>query len=104
VTPVATVLRASSACRDCGQLIAWVATSRGNVMPVDPEPDPAGNVAVMRDDAGQVVSRVVGLRPPAPFETLYMPHVATCTPLRLFDPRPAGAGNVIPITRAAGRR
>jgi len=33
-----------------------------------------------------------------------MPHVATCTPLRLFDPRPAGASNVIPITRAAGRR
>jgi hypothetical protein len=101
---VPTILQASSACRACGQRIAWVTTSHGNAMPVDPEPTPAGNVAVMRDGAGRVISRVATqTRPPEAFETVYMPHVATCSPLALFRAPPAGGSNVIPINRRRRR-
>jgi hypothetical protein len=49
-------------------------------MPVNPDPDPGGNVAVRIDGAGTRIGRVLGRdQKPAGGERLYCPHFATCT-------------------------
>lgn len=49
-------------------------------MPLNPEPDPAGNVACYHDETGRLRGRVlVSGQEPSPHETRYMPHFATCT-------------------------
>lgn len=70
------MLDTESRCRSCDQLIAWCLTPKGKRMPVDPEPDPDGNVIVW-SALGQQRCRVVktdehvhGMR--------YTSHFATC--------------------------
>ncbi|SCL32110.1 hypothetical protein GA0070616_4389 [Micromonospora nigra] len=46
-------------CRSCPAQIIWTVTDRGRDMPVDAEPDPAGNVALSVNDKGQIVASVV---------------------------------------------
>jgi hypothetical protein len=49
-------------------------------MPVNPVPDPGGNVAVRIDGTGTRIGRVLGKgQKPAGGERLYCPHFATCT-------------------------
>ena len=49
-------------------------------MPVNPKPDPGGNVAVRVDGTGTRIGRVlVGDQKPAGGERRYCPHFATCT-------------------------
>lgn len=96
--PMPTVIKATSKCRTCAAPIGWVRTRHGNALPVDPTPDPAGNVAVHKNVHGVVVARVITHEMPAAgWETVYTPHFATCdpTPATLFDPPPAG--NVAPL-------
>lgn len=42
-------------CRSCGDAILWVKTSAGNVMPLNKEPDPEGNI-VLVDGVARVLS------------------------------------------------
>lgn len=68
-------------CRRCQQPVRWTRTQAGKPFGVNPDPDPAGNTAVMRDAAGTLRSRRVSAASTLqPFERLMMPHVATCTP------------------------
>lgn len=76
---MSTLLEARAECEYCSEPIAFVITARARLMPVDPAPNPEGNVAVMRDAGGRLISRVVSRGNPCqPWETLYMPHFATC--------------------------
>ena len=68
-------------CRRCRAVVLWVVLPSGKTMPVDPTPDPAGTVAVMRDPALGYVGRVVTTAVPARhFEHLHTTHFATCAP------------------------
>lgn len=63
----------SNTCRSCSARVRWVRTKAGKPMPLDPEPNEAGNVTL--DEAGVATvhspqSDAEGVR--------YMPHFATC--------------------------
>jgi hypothetical protein len=81
--------------------------ARGRPLLLDPEPNPEGNQAVMQPPAGPLQTRQLGKDDkPRPYETVYMPHVATCG--RKQQPEPAAPrplpGNVTPISRAPSRQ
>lgn len=90
-------------CRRCNALIRWARTSAGKLMPLDREPDDAGNVWLL---AGRYTPRGaqliahVGPDPTPPLDLdptavgPYMPHFATC-PIANDDPP-----LVSPATRA----
>lgn len=78
-----------STCRGCGAPIRWVRTEHGNLMPIDPDPDPDGNVELV-DDTGaaldaaaldrfqRTVTAVVHAQPTLTGGDRWMPHHATC--------------------------
>lgn len=80
-----------SACRAavCGARILWAATPptpqkpSGARMPLDPDPNPAGNV-VLRDGYAHVLGKD---EKPAADETVFMPHFATCPARKAFARR-----------------
>lgn len=92
---------ASVSCRGCGQRVFFVRTVAGKKLPVNLEPDPAGNTAVYRDGSGCFVGRSLTKADPtpAPFEKVYMPHMATCTKLHRSTPGAPLPANVIPISK-----
>lgn len=69
-----------SNCRNCGQLIGFIRTEKGRLMPVDPEiiPYMEGGDQKLINEYG----RVVACHFPESGETAdgngYMPHFATC--------------------------
>lgn len=67
-----------AACAGCGKPILWAVTDNAKRMPLDPEPDPDGNVAVWQDTGRRCRVLLKGEQPTA-YERLYMPHWATCT-------------------------
>jgi hypothetical protein len=73
-----------STCRACGERIVFavVGNKQGRPpsrMPLNPDPDPAGNVAVYKEATGALVGRVLGKdKQPLGYERLMMPHFATC--------------------------
>lgn len=67
------VPQARHVCRYCHRPVMWTRTAaRNKLMPLDPEPNPAGNVELTT--AGAVVHG----QPPLLVAELYMPHFATC--------------------------
>lgn len=88
-----------SACRGCGAPIRWVRTVHGNLMPIDPDPDPDGNVELV-DDTGAPVDAAALDRFPLPATAVvhaqptltggdrWMPHHATCPDADQFRGRP----------------
>lgn len=77
-------------CRACRLPIRFVKLGNGKALPVNPQPNPAGNVAC-KTIAGQLHGRVVGprSRPPMAGEEVYLAHFATCTHYtRPTKPRP----------------
>lgn len=71
---------AAKRCQWCPALIITAATERAKTMPLDPEPNPDGNVAVHADAMGNLHCRVLRKgEEPLDYETRYMPHWATCT-------------------------
>lgn len=64
-----------SACRSCGAPIRWVTTGAGNLMPLNAEPDPAGNIEVLEGD--WAVVHPAGQTTLDPGER-WMPHWAVC--------------------------
>ena len=69
------------ACRACHAEIWWAETEQGKRMPVDADPSPDGNVAVVREGAGEAPP-VVRVLPagdlPLNLVVLYTSHFATC--------------------------
>ena len=65
----------SATCRWCGRPMRWLKSTRDRNLCVDPDPDPAGNVAVIDGRArvlkGDALAEWKGQR--------WMPHAATCT-------------------------
>ncbi len=72
----------------CPLLMATVTSEKdGQVkvsrMPLDPQPNPLGNVAAYKDASGRIQARVLKKgEVPASHERVYMPHFATCPVLR----------------------
>lgn len=49
----------SATCGSCGEAIVWATTETGRHMPLDAVPTDTGNVAVHRDNTGQLRARVL---------------------------------------------
>jgi hypothetical protein len=62
-------------CPYCGEEIVWAVTQSGKLMPVNPEPHPAGSLKLFRNRAGRRAVTVVASKS-AP--DLHRPHLATC--------------------------
>lgn len=92
-----------SGCRQCGLDVLWALTKTGAKMPVDPEPNEGGNVAVYRDHLGQLRARVVMVGAPIEdYERRAMPHIATCVK-KAPTPKPMPEG-VVSLAAARDRR
>jgi hypothetical protein len=94
-------------CRRCRQPVLPARTERGRRIALDPEPDPGGNQAAFQDSDGTWKTRQFGpgSDPPWDWETVYMPHVATCSPTAApVVPVASLPKNVTPITAARSVR
>ncbi len=68
-----------SACRTCQADVVWAVTAAGKRMPVDAEPVPEGNVALVELDGGQVHATVLAEGEALlTDEPLYLSHFVTC--------------------------
>lgn len=68
-----------SACRSCGADIVWAVTAAGKRMPVDAEPVPEGNVALVDLASGEIHATVLGEGEALlAEEPLHLSHFATC--------------------------
>jgi hypothetical protein len=65
-------------CRSCGARIVWTVTERGRRMPIDPVPNPAGNIILRERAAGLEPVAVYTSAPPAEGEKRFTSHFATC--------------------------
>ncbi|MEO3976335.1 hypothetical protein [Streptomyces sp. CAU 1734] len=98
------------ACRRCRAPIWWAVTAAKhrqavNAVPVDAEPDPAGRLALYRDDTGRLRVRTL-TKERAELEHAEvrgMAHAATCgrptAPVAVAEPEPeaaASAGRLVP--------
>lgn len=70
-------------CRSCGAPVIWTVTSKGKRMPVDAEPNPAGNVVLQSQPEGPPLAVYYSGKAGAP-PTAYSPrerhtsHFANC--------------------------
>lgn len=69
-------------CRLCHKPVLWTVTERNRRQAVNPDPDPAGNLACHTDVAGRLRSRSLTKDRPTleGSEWQAMPHAATCAP------------------------
>jgi hypothetical protein len=71
--------RPNARCQHCGNAVLRAFTAAGKRQLLNPEPDPAGNVAAHQDGTGAWRARVPNAeRPLDGWEHIYMPHPATC--------------------------
>jgi hypothetical protein len=85
-------------CRGCGGPIRWTRTENNRAMPIDPDPDPDGNVAVLHTPEG-FRSRVLRRgEDPLPGEAVHQSHFATCPVRAPQNPPPVPAG-VVSLSR-----
>lgn len=101
-------MRPTGRCQRCLKPVILARTeAHGRPFLLDPGENPDGNQAVMQPPSGPLQTRQLGKDDkPRPYETVHMPHVATC-PGRPAPPPPAPAElpqNVIPISRAPSLR
>lgn len=74
----------------CGKPIRWVLTVEGRRMPLNPDPDPDGNIVAVTLPNGERRARVLaGHDPRDGTETLWVPHWATCPASPQFKRRKA---------------
>lgn len=59
-------------CRSCGAEILWAVTKAGKRIPIDPEPEPYGNVQ-LDESAGEVRATVVAIG-----DGTHVSHFASC--------------------------
>jgi hypothetical protein len=62
-------------CKSCGAEIFWVKSSRGKPMPLNKDPDPAGNIVVVVGIGYVFLPNAPEALPPKPY---YKSHFATC--------------------------
>jgi hypothetical protein len=69
-----------STCRHCGAPVRWVTTAkRGKPMPLDPEPNPEGNVILRSTDGAAVVLDIPDRDYAVELdETVWRAHFASC--------------------------
>jgi hypothetical protein len=80
-------------CRRCKAPILWARTEAGRAMPLDPKPEPGGNIATTTTGTGTPIAVVV---PPGVLErlddehraALRRSHFATCPYADQFRQRP----------------
>lgn len=80
----------TSPCTRCGRQIGWVITDTGRRMPIDPEPDPTGNV-ICNYEAGVLRGHVLTKGEPRPSGVAFLPHFATCGVTKKAAPATAPA-------------
>lgn len=77
-------LSARGSCRSCNDPVIWTRTTRDKVMPVDPDPHPAGTLDLLVVDRGVSAPKFVRclVVPDAPSGTerddLHRSHFVTC--------------------------
>ena len=59
-------------CKSCGARFDWYKTEAGKFMPVEPDPQPDGTVAI------DVVRNIASVEPAGSKPTMYRVHWATC--------------------------
>lgn len=71
-------------CRRCGGTLRFIRTREGKAMPVEPVPNPDGNVAALKTSRGRYIDAHV-IRPDEDRDALaaggysvFMPHFAVC--------------------------
>jgi hypothetical protein len=64
-------------CRSCGAEVIWAKTEAGRPMPVDVEPDPAGNLHLWLDGNHEYRCAVIVESWPD-YRPRFRPHFATC--------------------------
>lgn len=69
-------------CRHCREAVIWINLPSGKRMPVDPVPDPDGNVVVDARRSSNHRTGRVDKDAPGP---KHMPHFATCPELKRRD-------------------
>jgi hypothetical protein len=86
-------------CNPCGQPVRWSVTAAGKRQALNPQPDPAGNVAAYCDGTGTWRSRVPTAElPAAAHERVFMPHAATCTAVKRDRAQPQLPTGVVSLT------
>ena len=85
-------------CDSCTAAIVWAVTQdRKRRMPLNAEPDDAGNVAAYHDQTGRLIARVLRKNEePHGYERRYMPHFATCPGWQKRH-RPSGRAQIISL-------
>jgi len=66
-----------STCRSCNAEIIWATTNKGKAMPIDAEPNPAGNVELIPTPAGPRAI-VHGQSPLMAEHPVHTTHFQTC--------------------------
>lgn len=74
-------------CKKCNRPIGWCVSENGRPMPIDIEPNAAGNVIVGYRE-GRLVGVVLSKNKPRPEGQAHMPHYATCPARKPAKPRP----------------
>jgi hypothetical protein len=84
-------------CRYCGQPVVWVRTVTGSMMPINPMPDPGGNIiARAAADGGAraaVLNTSMQADPAYAGRERFMPHAATCPNMPRRTPGTGGSSN-----------
>lgn len=71
--------RAVNTCGSCHAAIDWVRTAKGRPMPLDPGPNPDGNVVLVHGQAVVLSPAALALaKEQGDDRPRYMPHWATC--------------------------
>lgn len=65
-------------CRSCKALMFWVVTAKGNRMPVDAKPDPAGGFVLTLKADGQLHAEAFYEPTHGTKRNRYTSHFATC--------------------------
>jgi hypothetical protein len=70
----------SSACRSCHAPIVWAVTEAGRPIPLNPDPEPAGNLELVTRPGQRppVVHVLTASAPRSPDVDRYQSHFATC--------------------------
>ena len=104
------ITRSRSLRGGCGRPMLWAVTAKGKRMPLDPDPDPYGNVLIRPAVGGAIAEVMDASALMTRRGERYTPHIATCpaadefrapsatpTPCHLRSLRAAGAAEVWPL-------
>lgn len=76
-------IRETATCGRCRGQIIWAATSSGGQIPIDADPDPAGNVVLAKNPGGRPLAIFLHSeeqRAHAPDDSVFTRHAQSCKP------------------------